>query len=93
MDFFVSHGKCHVSQHDKSAKHSRTQKAPKPVLTMTAFIATNVSEADQVTKAELKMSAFCAKNNAASGFYDDFNNSVADIFQEPTITLNYSVGK
>lgn len=39
---------------------------------MTAFVTTNISEADQVTKAEVKMSMLCAKNNVALSFCDDF---------------------
>lgn len=39
--------------------------AQKHAQPMTAFVTTNISEADQVTKAEVKMSMLCAKNNVA----------------------------
>lgn len=56
-DFGVSHGgKSDASQHEKSAKHKRKQEAQKQALPMTTFITRNISEAEQETKSELKMS-------------------------------------
>ena len=57
------------------------------------FITRNVTEADQVTNAEVKMARLCAKNNVPFSFCDDFNNSVADMFPDSAIARKYSAGK
>ncbi len=82
-----------MSQHDKSAKHKRAQEAQKHAQPVTSFVTTNVSKADQVTKAEVKMSMLCAKNNVALSFCDDFNHNVADMFPDSAIARKYSAGK
>ncbi|KAJ8290639.1 hypothetical protein GJAV_G00015650 [Gymnothorax javanicus] len=60
---------------------------------MTTFITRNVTEADQVTNAEVKMAMLCAKNNVAFSFCDDFNKGVADMFPDSAIARKYSAGK
>lgn len=60
-------GKTDVSQHGRSAKHKHTQVAQKHS-PPTVLITRNVSEAGQVTKAQLKMAMLCAKNNVAFSF-------------------------
>lgn len=93
MDFSVSHrGKSDVSQHDKSAKHKCAEEVQKHAKPSTAFVTTNVSLADQVTKPELKMSMLCTKINVALSFCNDFNRSVADMFPDSDITLKYLAG-
>lgn len=80
-DFSVSHGgKSDVSQNDKSAKHKRAQETQKHAQPITSFVTTNVCEAAQVTKAEVKMSIFAPKIMCALSFCDDFNRNVADMF-------------
>lgn len=51
------------------------------------------SEADQILKAEVKMSMLIAKNNVAFSFLDDFNRSVADMFPDSAIAKKYTLGK
>lgn len=93
-DFSIGHGgKTDVSQHEKTNKHKRAQEAQKHASPMTAFVNRNVSEADKVIKAEVKMSMLCAKNNVPFSFCDDFNRSVADMFPDSAIARKYSAGK
>lgn len=84
--FSVSHGgKSDVSLHDKSAKHKHVQETQKHAQPVTSFVTTNVSEANQVAKAEMKMSMLCAKDNVALSFSDDFNRSVAEMFSDSAV--------
>lgn len=90
-DFSVSHrGKTDVSQHDKSAKHKHTHEAQKPAPPMTALITRNVSEANQMTKAQRKMVRLCAKNNVAFSF--EMILTIADMFLNYP-SLSKSTGK
>ena len=47
-----------------------------------------MSEADQVTKAEMKMTMLVAKNNIYFAFCDGFSKSVANMFPDPAIREN-----
>ncbi|KAJ7991274.1 hypothetical protein DPEC_G00295630 [Dallia pectoralis] len=60
---------------------------------MSAFVTRNATEADQVTRAEVKMAMLCAKNNIPFSFHDDFNKCVADMFPDSAIAQKYSTGK
>ena len=60
-DFSAAHGGQHnVRQHENSLQHKCALEAYKHAHLMAAFITRNVTEADQVTNAEVKMAMLCA---------------------------------
>lgn len=93
-DFSVTHrGRTDVSQHEKTAKHKHWVEAQKHAQTMSDFITRNVTEADQVTRAEVKMAMLRAKNNVPFAFCDEFNKCVAEIFPDTAIARSTHLGK
>lgn len=94
VNFSVTHGgKNDVLQHQDTTKHDKAKKAQQHAPSMSSFVVRTVTEADQVSKAELKMSMLIAKNNIPFSFSDDFNKSVSDMFPDSAIARKYSAGK
>ena len=72
INFSVTHGgKNDVLQHQDTTKHDKAKKAQQHAPSMSSFVVRTVTEADQVSKAELKMSMLIAKNNIPFSFSDD----------------------
>lgn len=66
----------------RNLPHKRGLQAQKHAQAMSAFVTRNATEADQVTRAEVKMAMLCAKNKC-----------VADMFPDSAIARKYSTGK
>lgn len=86
-------GKHDVAKHANGSKHKIALEGQKKTQNMASFLIRGASEADQVSKAELKMAMLVAKNNISFAFSDEFNKSVADMFPDSKIAKKYSAGK
>ena len=82
-----------MRQHENSMKRKRALEAQKHAPSMATFITRNVTEADQVTSAEVKMAMLCDKNNVAFSFCDDFNKCGAAMSPDSAIARKYWAGK
>jgi len=56
----------------RGKQKKRGLEAQKHAQVMSAFVTRNATDADQVTRAEVKMPMLCAKNNISFSFHDDF---------------------
>lgn len=93
-DFSVGHGgRTDVTQHKKTAKHSRFEQQMKHTTGITNYMAMSGGEADKVTSAEVKMAMLIAKKNISMSFFDAYNKCVGGMFPDSAIAKNFAMGK